>query len=191
MITLPELPYKFDALEPNISARTVEFHYTKHHKGYVDKLNTLIKGTEFENKSLEEIIKTSEGPVFNNSAQVWNHTFYWEGFAKNPVKTPGGKLIEAINKKWGSFEKFKEDFNDKATGVFGSGWAWLVSDKNGDLKITGTSNAQNPLTTDDKPLLTSDVWEHAYYLDYQNLRAKYMENFWNIVDWSVVEKRYK
>ncbi|MDR2009015.1 MAG: superoxide dismutase [Bacteroidales bacterium] len=190
MFTLPKLPYEFDALEPNISKKTIEFHYGKHHQAYVNKLNELIKGTDFENKTLEEIIRTSEGGIFNNAAQVWNHTFYWEGFSKTPVQKPGGKLAEAIDKKWGSFDKFKEEFNNKSIGVFGSGWTWLVKDNKGELDIVGTSNAQNPLTTDKKALLTSDVWEHAYYLDYQNLRAKYMENFWNIVDWKKIEERY-
>ncbi|MDL2262568.1 superoxide dismutase [Bacteroidales bacterium OttesenSCG-928-I21] len=191
MFELPKLPYELDALEPHISKKTIEFHYGKHHQTYVNKLNELIKGSEFENKNLEEIIKTSEGGIFNNAAQVWNHTFYWEGFSANPQKTPSGKLAENIDKKWGSFEKFKEDFSQKAIGVFGSGWAWLVVDKNNELQITGTSNAQNPLTSGEKPLLTADVWEHAYYLDYQNLRPKYMENFWNLVDWAIIESRLK
>lgn len=191
MIELPKLPYELDALEPYISKRTLEFHYGKHHQAYVNKLNELIKGTDFEGKTLEEIIKASEGAIFNNAAQVWNHTFYWEGFSKKPKTAPTGKLVEAINKKWGSFDKFKEDFNQKAVGVFGSGWAWLVVNKNNELQIIGTSNAQNPLTTGEKPILTSDVWEHAYYLDYQNLRAIYMENFWNLADWSLIEKRFE
>lgn len=189
MIELPKLPYEMNALEPYISARTVEFHYTKHHQGYVNKLNSLIEGTSFEGKTLEEIIKTSEGAIFNNAAQVWNHTFYWEGFSAVPQKEPSGKLADMINAKWGSLEKFKEEFNAVAAGLFGSAWAWLVVDKSGELKILGTSNAGTPITTEDIPLLTADVWEHAYYLDYQNLRPKYLENFWNIVDWEKIEER--
>ena len=189
MIELKKLPYEMNALEPYISAKTVEFHYTKHHQGYVNKLNSLIEGTEFKAKSLEEIIKTSQGGIFNNAAQVWNHTFYWDGFSANPQKAPSEKLAEMINAKWGSFEKFKEEFANAATGLFGSAWAWLVVDANGDLKIMGTSNAGNPLTTGEKALLTADVWEHAYYLDYQNLRPKYLENFWNVVDWKKIEER--
>ena len=189
MIELPKLPYEFDALEPIISKRTVEFHYTKHHQGYVTKLNSLIPGTAFENKNLEEIVIGADGAIFNNAAQVWNHTFYWEGFSKNPTTTPIGKIAEMIVKKFGSFEKFKEDFINAAVGQFGSGWAWLVVDKTGELKITTTSNAANPLTQGEKPLLTCDVWEHAYYLDYQNLRTGYVAKFWDLVDWKIVEGR--
>ncbi|HNY44864.1 MAG: superoxide dismutase [Bacteroidota bacterium] len=189
MIKLKQLPYEMNALEPYISAKTVEFHYTKHHQGYVNNLNNLIEGTEFAGKDLEEIIKTSEGPIFNNAAQVWNHTFYWEGFSADPQKEPKGKLAELINAKWGSFEKFKEEFTKTATGLFGSAWAWLVIDPKGELKIVGTSNAATPLTTNDKALLTADVWEHAYYLDYQNLRATYLKSFWELVDWKKVEAR--
>lgn len=190
MITLPELAYEFNALEPNISSKTVEFHYTKHHQGYVNKLNSLIENTQYKDKNLEEIIKTSEGAIFNNAAQIWNHSFYWENFAKNPQNMPKGKLAEAINSKWGNFDKFKEDFNNFSLGLFGSGWSWLVIDKSGDLKIIGTSNAGTPLTNNEKPVLTCDVWEHAYYLDYQNLRATYLNNFWNLVDWKKIEERY-
>jgi len=189
MIELPKLTYEMNALEPYISAKTVGFHYTKHHNGYVNKLNLLIEGTKFAGKTLEEIIKTSEGGIFNNAAQIWNHTFYWEGFSANPKKAPSGKLGTMINAKWGSFEKFKEEFTNAAIGLFGSAWAWLVVDANGDLKIMGTSNAGTPLTTGEKALLTADVWEHAYYLDYQNLRPKYLENFWNVVDWKKIEER--
>lgn len=188
MIELPKLPYEFNALEPKISAKTVEFHYTKHHQGYVNKLNAAIEGTPLANKSLEEIVLESEGGVFNNAAQVWNHTFYWEGFSPNPQAAPTGKLAEMINETFGSFDKFKEDFSAKAATLFGSGWAWLVLD-NGQLKITGTSNAETPLTEGLKALLTCDVWEHAYYLDYQNLRPKYIENFWELVDWKKIEER--
>jgi Fe-Mn family superoxide dismutase len=189
MIELPKLPYEFNALEPKISAKTVEFHYTKHHQGYVNKLNGMIESTKFAGKSLEEIIKTSQGGMFNNAAQVWNHTFYWEGFSPAPKAAPEGKLAELINKTFGSFTKFKEEFSTKAATFFGSGWAWLVMDSNGDLKITSTSNAGTPLTDGLKPLLTCDVWEHAYYLDYQNLRPKYIENFWGLVDWKKIEER--
>lgn len=190
MIELPKLPYAMSALEPNISAKTVEFHYTKHHQGYVNKLNSLIENTPFAGKSLVEIIKTSDGAIFNNAAQVWNHTFYWEGFSANPQKAPAGKLAEMINAKWGSFDKFKEEFSNTAVGLFGSAWAWLVVDAKGELKITGTSNAGTPLTIGDKPLLTADVWEHAYYLDYQNLRPSYLAKFWELVDWKKIEERF-
>jgi Fe-Mn family superoxide dismutase len=189
MIELKKLPYEMNALEPYISAKTVEFHYTKHHQGYVNKLNSLIEGTEYADKSLEEIVKSSQGGIFNNAAQVWNHTFYWDGFSANPQHIPTGKLAEMINAKWGSFEKFKEEFTNAATGLFGSAWAWLVIDANGELKIMGTSNAGTPVTTGEKPLLTADVWEHAYYLDYQNLRPNYLANFWNLVDWKKIEER--
>ncbi len=188
MIELPKLPYEFDALEPQISKKTVEFHYTKHHQGYVNKLNGLIKGTDFENKSIEDIVKTSQGGMFNNAAQIWNHTFYWEGFSANPQKNPTGKLSEMINNKFGSFEKFKEEFENFSATVFGSGWSWLVIN-NGKLEITGTSNADTPITKGLKPLFTCDVWEHAYYLDYQNRRPDYLKNFWNILDWNIIEKR--
>lgn len=189
MINLPKLPYEFSALEPRISAKTVEFHYTKHHQGYVNKLNSLIEGTPYSGKSLEEIVKNSEGAMFNNAAQIWNHTFYWEGFSANPQLEPTDKLAELINDKWGSFDKFKEEFTNAAVGIFGSAWVWLVLDKNNELKIMGTSNAATPLTTGEKPLLTCDVWEHAYYLDYQNLRTNYVNNFWDLVDWKKIEER--
>jgi len=188
MITLPELPFGLDALEPHISKRTVEFHYTKHHKGYVDKLNGMIEGTSFGAMSLEEIVKNSEGGMFNNAAQVWNHTFYWEGLTPGGAKEPKGYLAELINKSFGSFEKFKEEFETLSVGLFGSGWSWLVAE-NGELKIITTSNAQTPITTDAKPLFTCDVWEHAYYLDYQNRRPEYLANFWNLLNWDVVEER--
>lgn len=189
MIALPKLPYEMNALEPHISAKTVEFHYTKHHQGYVNKLNSLIEGTPFAGKSLEEIVKNSDGAIFNNAAQIWNHTFYWEGFSANAQEHPTEKLEEMIIEKWGSFNKFKEEFTNTAAGLFGSGWAWLVVDPKGELKIVGTSNAATPLTTGDKPLLTADVWEHAYYLDYQNLRTNYLNHFWDIVDWKKIEER--
>jgi superoxide dismutase, Fe-Mn family len=189
MITLSKLPYEMNALEPHISAKTVEFHYTKHHQGYVTKLNSLIEGTPLAGKSLEEIVKNSDGAIFNNAAQVWNHTFYWEGFSANPLDHPTEELAEMINEKWGSFNKFKEEFTNAAIGVFGSGWMWLVIDKNKELKLVGTSNAATPITTGEKALLTCDVWEHAYYLDYQNLRTSYLNHFWELVDWKKVEGR--
>ena len=162
---LPELPYALDALAPTISKETLEFHYGKHHQTYVTNLNNLIKGTEFENASLEEIVKKSSGGIFNNAAQVWNHTFYWFGLSPNGGGEPTGALAEAINAKWGSFDEFKKAFNAVAAGTFGSGWAWLVKAADGSLDLVSTSNAATPLTTDKTPLLTCDVWEHAYYID--------------------------
>ena len=188
--TLPALPYAMDALVPHISAETLEFHYGKHHKTYVDNLNNLIKGTEFENASLEEIVKKSSGGVFNNSAQVWNHTFYWNSLSPNGGGAPTGALADAINAKWGSFEAFKEAFTKCAVTTFGSGWAWLVKTPAGELDLVSTSNAATPLTTDSKALLTCDVWEHAYYIDYRNARPKYVEAFWNLVNWDFVAKNF-
>lgn len=188
--TLPALPYAMDALVPHISAETLEFHYGKHHKTYVDNLNNLIKGTEFENASLEEIVKKSSGGVFNNSAQVWNHTFYWNSLSPNGGGAPTGALADAINAKWGSFEAFKEAFTKCAVTTFGSGWAWLVKTPAGELDLVSTSNAATPLTTDNKALLTCDVWEHAYYIDYRNARPKYVEAFWNLVNWDFVAKNF-
>lgn len=188
MIELPKLKFDFDALEPYISKQTVEFHYTKHHQGYVNKLNAMIEGTKFEMMKLVDIVKESDGGVFNNAAQVWNHTFYWDAFSSDAKKEPSGKLAELINKKFGSFDSFKEEFENFATGLFGSAWAWLVID-NDELKISGTSNAGTPITEGVKPLFTCDVWEHAYYLDYQNRRPEYLSNFWNILDWKVIEER--
>jgi Fe-Mn family superoxide dismutase len=184
---LPPLPYPMDALEPYISKETLEYHYGKHHKTYVDNLNNLIPGTEFENLSLEEIVLKASGPIFNNAAQVWNHTFYWNCMAPNGGGEPEGKLADAIRRDFGSFEAFKEAFSKAAVTLFGSGWAWLV--KSGDkLEIVQTGNAGNPMTSGKKPLLTCDVWEHAYYIDYRNARAKYVENFWNLVNWDFVEQ---
>lgn len=185
--TLPPLPYAMDALAPTISKETLEYHYGKHHATYVTNLNNLIKGTEFENLSLEEIVKKSSGGIFNNAAQVWNHTFYWNGLTPQGSGAPSGPVADAINAKWGSFDKFKEEFNKSALGNFGSGWTWLVQ-KGDALEIVNTSNAGTPLTTDAKALLTCDVWEHAYYIDYRNARAKYVEAFWNIVNWNQVAK---
>lgn len=183
---LPELPYAKDALAPYLSAETIEYHYGKHHAAYVANLNKLIVGTEFENLPLEEIIKKSSGAIFNNAAQTWNHTFYWNCLAPNAGGEPTGALAEAINKAFGSFAAFKEKFTATAVGTFGSGWAWLVKNPDGSLAIVSTSNAGCPLTEGKKPLLTCDVWEHAYYIDYRNARPKYVEAFWNLVNWTFV-----
>ncbi len=183
---LPALPYSNDALEPVISKETIEYHYGKHHQTYVTNLNKLIVGTEFENLPLEEIIKKSSGGIFNNAAQVYNHTFYWNCLAPKAGGEPAGKLAEAINEAFGSFDVFKEKFSATAVGTFGSGWAWLVKNAEGKLEIISTSNAGNPLTENKKPLLTCDVWEHAYYIDYRNARASYVEKFWNLVNWDFV-----
>jgi Fe-Mn family superoxide dismutase len=188
--TLPPLPYAMDALQPHISKETLEYHYGKHHQAYVTNLNNLIKGTEFENLSLEDIIKKSSGGVFNNAAQVWNHTFYWNCLSPQGGGAPGGAVADAINKKWGSFEAFKEAFSKSAVGNFGSGWTWLVKKPDGSVDIVNTSNAGTPLTTADKALLTCDVWEHAYYIDYRNARPKYVEAFWNLVNWDFVAKNF-
>ncbi|HEY8354657.1 MAG TPA: Fe-Mn family superoxide dismutase [Methylophilaceae bacterium] len=188
---LPPLPYAKNALEPVISAETIEYHYGKHHQTYVTNLNNLIKGTEFENASLEEIIMKSSGGIFNNAAQVWNHTFYWNGLKPNGGGAPKGELAAAIDKAFGSFEEFKKQFSQKAITTFGSGWAWLVKNKDGSLSLESTSNAGCPLTSGQTPLLTIDVWEHAYYVDYRNARAKYVEEFWNIVNWDFVEANFK
>ncbi|WP_109400342.1 superoxide dismutase [Fe] [Proteus sp. TJ1640] len=184
---LPKLPYALDALEPHISKETLEYHYGKHHQTYVTNLNNLVKGTDLENKSLEEIIKSTDGGIFNNAAQVWNHTFYWNCLAPNAGGAPTGKIAEAINKAFGSFEEFKKQFNDAAAKNFGSGWTWLVKKADGSLAIVNTSNAATPVSGEDKPLLTVDVWEHAYYIDYRNARVKYLEEFWALVNWSFVE----
>jgi len=182
--TLPELPYSIDALEPHISRETLEFHYGKHHNAYVVNLNGMIEGTEFEGASLEDIVRRASGPVFNNAAQVWNHTFYWNCLSPNGGGAPGGDLATAIDTAFGSFDAFKKDFSDKAVKLFGSGWAWLVKQPDGSLAISQTGNDDTPLTGDDVPLLTCDVWEHAYYLDYQNLRPRYLETFFgDLVNW--------
>jgi len=185
---LPALPYALDALAPHISKETLEFHYGKHHQTYVTNLNNLIGGTEFESASLEDIVKTSSGGIFNNAAQIWNHTFYWNSLSPNGGGEPCNKLADAINAKWGSVAAFKEAFNKSAAGNFGSGWTWLVKKADGTLDIVNTSNAATPLTTTDVPLLTCDVWEHAYYIDYRNARPKYLESFWNLVNWDFAEK---
>ncbi len=186
--TLPPLPYAKDALAPLISAETLEFHYGKHHQAYVDNLNKLIVGTEFADAPLEQIVLKAHGPIFNNAAQVWNHSFYWQCLKPKGGGEPTGKLADAINKAFKSFADFKQQFTPSAVGLFGSGWAWLVQKKDGSLAIVQTSNAGNPMTAGDKPLLTCDVWEHAYYVDYRNARAKYVESFWNLVNWDFVAK---
>ena len=187
---LPTLPYEKNALEPHISAETLEFHYGKHHQTYVTNLNNLIAGTEFEQLTLEEIVKKSSGGIFNNAAQVWNHTFYWHSLSPTGGGEPTGELAEAIVKTFGSFEKFKEDFSKTAITTFGSGWAWLVKNADGSLALVSTSNAATPLTTGQTPLLTIDVWEHAYYVDYRNLRPKYVEAFWNLVNWEFAASNF-
>lgn len=183
---LPALPYSQEALEPIISRETLEYHYGKHHQAYVTNLNKLIVGTEFENLSLEQIILKSNGAIFNNAAQIFNHTFYWNCMTPDAGGEPSGKLAEAINQAFGSLAVFKEKFTQTAVGTFGSGWAWLVKDKDGQLEIVSTSNAGNPLTEGKKPLLTCDVWEHAYYIDYRNARPSYVEKFWDLVNWDFV-----
>lgn len=189
MINLPELPWKPDALEPYISANTISFHYGKHHQAYVNNLNNLVKGTEFENSSLEDIIMKSNGGIFNNAAQVYNHTFYWESLMPDAPQKPEGKLLEIIEKEFGSYEEFKTKFSQAAATLFGSGWAWLVVNKEGKLEIVQTGNAENPLTKGMTPLLTCDVWEHAYYLDVQNRRPDYIGNFFKIINWNKVAAR--
>lgn len=190
MFELPKLPYEMDALAPYLSKETLEYHYGKHHKAYVDNLNKLINDTEFEKLSLDEIIKKSEGGIFNNAAQNWNHTFYWHCLTPKSPEKPSGKLAEAIITKFGSFEDFKKSFTEAGTKLFGSGWTWLAKDNNGELEIINESNAGLPLKSGKKALLTCDVWEHAYYIDYRNARPKYLENFWKIVNWEFVEKNF-
>ncbi len=187
---LPKLPYALDALEPHISKKTLEFHYGKHHQAYVTNLNNLVPGTEFENASLEVIVQKAEGPIFNNGAQVWNHTFYFNTFSPKGGGEPKGALAEAIERDFGSFEKFKTEFSSAAATLFGSGWAWLVKKADGTLSIVKESNAGNPLRNGLTPLLTCDVWEHAYYLDVQNRRPDYIASFWGLIDWSVVADRF-
>ena len=187
---LPALPYEKNALEPHISAETLEFHYGKHHQTYVTNLNNLTKGTEFENMALEDVIKKSSGGMFNNAAQVWNHSFYWNCLSPNGGGEPTGALADAINAAFGSFAEFKEKFSTSAATNFGSGWTWLVKNADGSVALVNTSNAATPLTGDQKPLLTCDVWEHAYYIDYRNARPKYVEAFWNLVNWEFVAANF-
>ncbi|MGD2161382.1 MAG: Fe-Mn family superoxide dismutase [Gammaproteobacteria bacterium] len=183
---LPELPYPKNALEPHISAETLEYHYGKHHATYVEKLNKLIPGTEFETASLEEIIRQASGGIFNNAAQVWNHTFYWNCMSPDGGGEPEGGLATAIDDAFGSLAAFKDSFSEAAATNFGSGWTWLTRNPEGQLEIINTGNAGNPMTQDKQPLLTCDVWEHAYYIDYRNARPRYIEAFWNIVNWDFI-----
>jgi len=186
---LPELPYSLDALEPYISKETLEYHYGKHHQAYVNKLNELTANSEFTGKSLEEIIlKAPAGPIFNNAAQVWNHTFYWHCMKPKGGGKPSGKLAEGIDQAFGSFEKFQQQLTEAGMTQFGSGWAWLVKNNDGQLEVVKTGNAGNPMTDKKTPLLTCDVWEHAYYIDTRNDRGKYINNFWQIVNWDFVAK---
>lgn len=187
---LPVLPFPVQALEPFISGKTLEFHHGKHHQAYVNNLNSLIQGTAFEKASLEEIVKNAEGAIYNNGAQVWNHTFYFNSFSASPLPEPKGQLADAIARDFGSFGVFMEEFTKAALTLFGSGWAWLAKDSNGKLFILQESNAGNPLRKGLTPLMTCDVWEHAYYLDYQNRRQEYINAFWKVLDWSVVSGRY-
>ena len=190
MIELPKLPYKRDALEPHISQKTIDFHYGQHHAGYVKNLNNLIEGSPFENMDLEAIVRKSEGSIFNNAAQVWNHTFYWHCMTPEENTTPQAILLKSIERDFGSYDNFKQLFIKQAATLFGSGWLWLVADKNGKLSLLQTSNADTPLIQEElTPLLTCDVWEHAYYLDQQNQRLAYLNEFWQIINWRFVEKR--
>ncbi len=186
--TLPDLPYAKDALQPHISEETLEYHHGKHHNAYVTNLNNLIEGTEWADKELEDIIRNvGPGPIFNNAAQVWNHSFYWNCMSPNGGGEPGGALADAINAKWGSFEEFKKQYSADCVGNFGSGWTWLVKKADGSLDIVKTSNAGTPLTEDGMtPLMTCDVWEHAYYIDYRNARPEYVNHFWELVNWDFV-----
>ena len=187
---MPELPYAHNALEPHMSKETIDYHYGKHLQAYVDNLNKLIPGTEFENASLEDIIRKAEGGIFNNGAQVWNHTFFFNTFSPKPQGEPAGALKEAIDKEWGSFDKFKEEFKKVALGQFGSGWTWLAKDAGGKLKIVTYSNAGNPIRDGLTPLLAVDVWEHSYYIDYRNNRGASIDAAWKIIDWKVVDARF-
>ena len=189
-IELPPLPWARDALAPHISAETIDYHYGKHHQAYVTNLNKQIAGTEFEGLSLEEIIRKSSGGIFNNAAQVWNHTFYWNCMKPNGGGQPTDALADAINAAFGSFDNFKAEFSKVSIGTFGSGWGWLVKKADGSLALASTIGAGCPLTSGDTPLLTCDVWEHAYYIDYRNLRPKYVEAFWNLVNWDFVAANY-
>lgn len=188
--TKPKLPYSPDALAPVISEETVNFHWGKHEQAYIDNLNSLIQGTEYQDMALEDIIVKSDGKIFNNASQAWNHIFYFLQFMPGGQKEPSGALLQQIEDQFGSFDAFKDKFVEVGTGVFGSGWVWLSADDKGSLVISAASNAQNPLTDGLRPLLVFDVWEHAYYLDYQNRRKDYLSKLWDIVDWSIIEIRY-
>jgi Fe-Mn family superoxide dismutase len=187
---LPALPYAKNALAPHISEETLEYHYGKHHQTYVTNLNNLVAGTDNENKSLEDIIKSASGGLFNNAAQVWNHTFYWHCLSPNGGGEPSGALADAISKKWGSFATFKEEFSKSAAGNFGSGWTWLVKNADGSIAIANTSNAGTPLTDGKTAVLTCDVWDHAYYIEYRNARPKYVEAFWNLANWEYASQQF-
>jgi superoxide dismutase, Fe-Mn family len=187
--SLPQLPYAMDALSPHISKETLEFHYGKHHKTYLDKLNAGVLGKPEEKKSLEELVLSTSGPLFNSAAQVWNHTFYWNCLSPNGGGQPKGAMADAIKKNFGSWEDFKKKFTEASVTLFGSGWAWLSKAGDGSISIVQTKDADTPLTKGQKPLLTCDVWEHAYYIDYRNARPKYLEAFWNLVNWEFVEKQ--
>ncbi len=191
MFTLPQLPYAKDALVPYISVETLEFHHGKHHQAYVDNLNKLIPGTEFAEMALEQIVKKAPGAIFNNAAQVWNHAFYFNCLKPHGGGAPAGELAEAIRKAFGTFDDFKQHFTQSAVTLFGSGWAWLSKKKDGALHIVQSSNAGNPMTNGETPILACDVWEHAYYIDYRNARAKYVESFWNMVNWEFVGESFK
>lgn len=186
---LPKLPYEMDALQPYISKETLEYHYGKHHAAYVNNLNKLVEGTEFAGASLEDIVKKASGGIFNNGAQVWNHTFYWNCMSPEGNREPSGALLNAIKSDFGSFEEFKDKFSVAAATLFGSGWAWLVKNDAGKLEIVQESNAGNPLTKGLEPIMTCDVWEHAYYIDKRNRRPAYIDDFWNLVDWETIGKR--
>jgi Fe-Mn family superoxide dismutase len=188
---LPPLPYEKTALEPYVSAETLEYHHDKHHRAYVAKLNQLIRANEFENLPLEEIIRMAKGPLFNYAAQHWNHTFFWQCLSPNGGGRPWGEIAELIEKNFRTFEAFLKEYNQKVFAIFGSGWTWLVENGDGDLEIMNTSNADNPLLVGKKPLLTVDVWEHAYYIDYRNSRHDFMEGFWKIVNWDFVNQNFQ
>jgi Fe-Mn family superoxide dismutase len=191
MFKLPELPYAMDALAPHISKETLEYHYGKHHQAYVNNLNNLTKDTPLADKTLEELIMSETGGIFNNAAQDWNHSFYWQCMTPKSTGTPSGKLAEAINQKFGSFEEFKKAFTQSAATLFGSGWTWLVKNADGSLEIMNTGNAGIPMKEGKTALLTCDVWEHAYYIDYRNVRMTYIENFWKLVNWPFAEKNFE
>ncbi len=187
---LPPLPYAMDALAPHISKETLEYHYGKHHQGYFNKLNAGIKDTDFEDMELEDIVRKASGGIFNNAAQAWNHTFYWNSMSPNGGGKPGGKLAEAIDRSFGSFDKFREEFTQKASTLFGSGWTWLAKKEDGSLAIINGQNAETPLRTGETPVLTCDVWEHAYYIDYRNAKPKYIEAFWELANWEFAAKQF-
>jgi Fe-Mn family superoxide dismutase len=188
---LPPLPYALDALSPHISKETLEYHHGKHHRAYVDKFNELAAGTEYADLPLELVVKKAQGEIFNNAAQAWNHNFYWNCLAPDGGGEPPGDIAQAINSQFGTFADFKKQFSRTAIDVFGSGWAWLVKAPGGSVAIRATANAQTPLTTDDRPLLTCDVWEHAYYVDHRNSRQEYLNAYWALVNWKFAERNFR